>query len=492
MNEAADSEARAEARRAARGAFWAGVGQWGGSALSIVTLAITARLLGPGAFGVNALAAALTAPGAILVSGTLAEALIQRRNLTDAERRTGFWIAAPLGIVLFLGFAFVASLMTGETARILPAVALGLPIAAFASAPVALLMREMRFKALSLVELAAGCASSLTGVGLAILGFGVWTLVTMELVRAGLRCVGVFALTRLTPGRPPPWSAFRSVMAFGASGLGVEALALVDKTLPRLVIGGVLGTEALGVFTLANRLFTTLSQLALGPLSAVAMSTVARLQHNLPALRQLVATSMRLTTTIAAPGYLGLAAIAPVLIPTVFGADWSPAVAPAQILLLLGLRTSASGFNIAVLRGVGRNGAPLVTMGIGAILTAVLVPLAAPFGVLAVCLAMLLRGLATWPLSTGYLSQAIGLSLKEQSKAGGPAVAASLLMAAVVSLFVYLARGGVEDIVLIPAGILLGVLVYASLLQLVAPSLLRGAFARLTQRRKVDARSGRF
>jgi len=469
LDATAAEEARLGARRAAVSAIWSAIGRWGMSLISVITLAVTARLLGPSPFGVFALATSLTAMANILVAGSLTEALIQRSNLTDEERRAGFWITAPIGFALLAAFAVGASFFDDPAAAILPWCALGLPLSGLASAPFAMLIREHRFRALSAIELAAAGAGSCIGIGLALGGHGVFSLVFQELTRELVRSTGAFLVSGYRPGAPPPLAAMASVFRFGAGGLGVAFLVQADRQIPRLIIGLWLGAQALGIFTLAMKLFDTLSQLVLGPFGAVAMSTVARLQHNLPALRALATGSMRVAAGLAGPGFLGLAAVAPVLVPTVFGASWAGAVASAQILLLIGIRSSASTFNIAILRGVGMSREPILITAVSAVLTAIMTAIAAPFGVLAVATAILLRSYSTWPLGAWYVKRAIGLGIVDQAKAGALPVAAALVMAVIVYGFVIAANdplGAWPTIALAP---LLGVPLYALLLRIVAP-----------------------
>lgn len=468
-------------RRAIGGAFWAAVGRWSMSAVTVVTLAINARLLGPEPFGVHALAMTVIAFGELLVAGTLAEALVQRRDLSDAERRAGFWIAAPIGIVLLGAAALTAPLFPSSVAAILPVTALALPLAAFASAPVALLMRDLRFKELTTVELIATATASVVGISLALAHYGVWSLVFMELTRVALRCGGVFVITRYQPGAPPPWAAIRSVLDFGLKGLGIAALAQLDRQIPRLIIGVWLGVGALGVFSIATRVFETVSRLVLGPMSTVALSVASSLQHDMVGLRRIVLGATAVSASLAAPCFLGLAALAPLLVPLVFGASWSNAVLPIQILMLIGLRGTVSAFNVPILRGIGNSRGPLILTGVGALLTAVLTPLAAPLGLVAITLSMLARSLITWPIGADMVRKATGLGLVAQAGAGAAPVAAASIMAALVlalaAVFGLQATWG--DVAMLT---MFGAVAYAAALYLLAPAPLRSRLVRLPLR----------
>jgi O-antigen/teichoic acid export membrane protein len=450
------------------------------STIAFATLAINARLLGPDPFGAHALAMTIIAFGELLVAGPLAEALVQRRDITDAERRAGFWIAAPIGVVLLIAVATTASLFSGTLAAILPVTAIALPLAAFASAPVALLMRDLRFKELTIVELIATGAGSVVGVALALGHYGVWSLVFMELTRVTLRCAGVFIATRYAPGAPPPWTAIRSVLDFGMKGLGIAALAQLDRQIPRLVIGVWLGVSALGVFSIAMRVFETLSRLVLGPLSAVALSVASSLQRDMSGLRRIVLGATAVSASLAAPCFLGLAALAPLLVPLVFGASWASAILPMQILMLIGLRGTVSAFTVPILRGLGNSRGPLVLTGVGTLLTAGLTALAAPFGLVAITLSMLLRSLATWPIGARLVRQATGLSMLEQARAGAAPIAAAGVMAALVAALAA-SVGSLQPWIEVAALVAIGAFAYPAVLYLLAPASLRsGLVSRLS------------
>lgn len=477
-------------RVALKGALWSGVGQWGMSLITLLTLSINARLLGPEIYGIQAIAAAIVGFGNIIVSGALVEALTQRQNLTTQERHAGFWISLPIGLVLFGAF-WIASLgMHGPVAAILPLSAVAIPLNACAAAPVALLMRDLRYKALSTVELISTALACATGVSLALTGHGVYSLVWMELTRVAARCVGAYWATAYRPGPVPDLATLWSVARFGLGGLGVSLVGLTDRQVPKLAIGYWLGNEAVGVFVIAWRMYETFSRIVLGPLGAVAMSITARLQDDPTTLRRLLFRSMRFAVTLAAPGFLGLAAISPVLVPAVFGDQWNAAILPAQIMMLMGVRNAASAHTTSVLRGVGHTRAPLTIQLIGLGITLALTPVMVPLGVAAAATLMLLRSLMTWPIGAHYLRKAITISYGDQVRAGAPSMVASIIMALIVWAWVIWARDELGLWATTISGVLIGILAYVSLLWLVAKDMMDDV--QIQARQMLRLRSGTF
>ena len=449
---------------ALKGALWSGVGQWGGAVIGLVAFIINARILGPSVIGTNAFAVSMVAFGNLVVAGVLVEALIQRKTLSDEERSAGFWISAPFGLLGIIVFPIIAMFVPGKVGEILPYCALAIPINALAAAPVAILMRDLRFKVLSTVELIAITVSSTLGVGMALNGFGVYSLVYMELTRISLRCVGAYAVSSYRPQLKPNVQAIKSVGKFGIGGLLLSLVGTAQNQIPRLAIGYFLGEAALGVFALATRLFNVLSSLVLGPLGSVALSVTGRLQDDLETLRDLYLKSIQFVSVIAMPCFLGIVAIAPILIPLAFGESWTAAIVPTQMLMLLGMRFAMTSNYVAVLRGVGETQRPLIVQVTALIIIIAGIPFAAPLGIVAVTALLMVRTLVTWPLGSYFLKQKIGVGLWHQLKAGAGAAIASILMAGMVMIWVGQTEGILDDGIRLVGGVAIGVCAYIILL----------------------------
>src|SRR5690606_33956109 len=100
-------------------------------------------------------------------------------------------------------------------------------------------------------------------------------------------------------------------------------LGYLNGQLPRLVLVSTLGAHAVGVFALAQRLYDQITNILMIPAYQVVQAGVARSQDNLARAGQLTEGTLRITGLLASPLFLGLAAIAPVLVPAVFGHAWS-------------------------------------------------------------------------------------------------------------------------------------------------------------------------
>jgi PST family polysaccharide transporter len=186
---------------------------------------------------------------------------------------------------------------------------------------------------------------------------------------------------------------------------------------------------------------------------------------------------MRVMASIASPIYLGLAAVAGLLVPLVFGDAWIGSVPIIQLMMLLGLRSSMTIVQMSVVRGMGRADWHLWAAALGFALTLVLVNAALGYGLLAVTAAIVVRSFVMWVPYAWFVRQLTGLTPGQQSRAvAGPGFAA-VVMAAITAGYVAWIGASIPAVGALGAAVLLGVTAYYLLLQLFAPDV--AVFARL-------------
>lgn len=452
--------------------------------LSFVMLAVVGRLIGAEAYGIYALALVAVSIGDIVVGGGLTDSLVQRTDVTRGHEDASFLCTVLSGTALWAaGWALSGSAGTlfGEpqVGALLPVLLLVLPIMGIGAVPFARLQRGLRFGAIAGIDSATAITSALLGIGLILAGFGLWSLVVAELLRVTARSAVLLAVARYRPGLSGRPHHIAELFRFNAGTLGVRTLGVVDRILPRVLIGALLGAQALGFYAIAWRLYEQMNALLIHPLNALAMPIAARAQDNPQVLQVLLARAIRLSSAIAFPAYLGLATIAPTLVPMIVGPGWQPAVACMQIMLLLGLRAPMNAFNSGVLRGLGRPDLQALTLAIGTAMTLVLVPLAAPQGLIAVTLVVTTRRFVTWPLGARQVQRLTGFDWRGQTREAAPTLAAALVMVAAVAALEWALADKVTAVPLLLLAVSAGGTVYVLALALLAPAHLRDLRDRL-------------
>ncbi|MEM1106295.1 MAG: oligosaccharide flippase family protein [Pseudomonadota bacterium] len=456
---------------------WSMVGTWTRAIISIVAFIWLARLLAPSDFGVFALTMLIVGAGALLVRGPLSEALIQDQTASQAFIGATFWATLALSAVLTGCLAILAAPLAAlfgveALAQTVPALAALCLILGLASVPAALIMRDLRFDLLNKIETLAALVGASVAVALASMGAGWWSLLAGEAANALARTIGVWITHPITPGLPRP-AGWPKVAALNWGSAGTWSLKFVSQQIPRGIVGAGLGAATLGLFVFAERLFERAAGLLLQPIGAVALSAVSRTQSDRSALHEILRKGFQAASLLCAPAFLGLAAIAPVLIPLVFGSKWQDAVLPAQIILLIGLRGALEAYTISILRGLGHQGTPVVLLAIEVVALGGILPFVIPFGLTAICAAILCVNLALVPLGMVLVSRASGFSVGDQMKASGPAVLAACAMAALVSWTLWASQGAVLDAARLPLSVGVGVVSFIGFYRVLAPATAR-------------------
>jgi PST family polysaccharide transporter len=464
------------------GAIWTAARNLLQTVLTLAALAVIARELGPEAYGVFGIAMVVIGVAEMLVGGALTESLVQYRDLRDGHVDATFWLttlsALALGGLIAAFAAPLARLAGGaEAAGGLTALACVLPVGASARVPMALLARDLRFRPSAQIGALATILSCSTGIVLAWRGAGIFALVAMEAVRSTAHLTGALLVVSWRPGRRGQWRHLSELSRFNTTMIAAYGLGYADMLLPRLLISRLLGAEMLGLFMLAMRVHTELYQMLTGSLHAVAMAACARTQHLRDELQRLVLGLYRAARLIVFPAYLGLAAIAPQLVPAVFGPEWIPAIPAIQMLLLAGIRDASGAFTTPILFGVGRTGLPLYLLAAASLLHLALIPSLAPWGIVGVAGALLGRQFATWPLAWLLIERATALPIRRQLEGTWPVLLAALTMAALTWLGAALLTPHLSAAAVIVLCAASGVVLYIAALRVLAPHLLDDAAA---------------
>jgi O-antigen/teichoic acid export membrane protein len=162
------------------------------------------------------------------------------------------------------------------------------------------------------------------------------------------------------------------------------------------------------------------------------------------------------------PAFIGIAAIAPILVPVVFGAKWLSAIPVLQIMTVGGLAKIYIDMYDATLRGLGKPQWVIMSRAAQALLTVILALAAVRYGVVAVAAILAIKGILFMPLNVWILQRAGGPRLGPVLAANLPTLAAAALMGACVFAWIHVMRNEFdEDWVLLGTAVAIGVASYA-------------------------------
>jgi O-antigen/teichoic acid export membrane protein len=429
---------------ALRAAVWSAIQGWGGRLLSTALFLLLARLLDPAAFGLAAMALALIMFAQALVGFGLPDALVRHEGLEDAHVQSAFWsmmVFALVALVLALALAHpIATLLREPDLRlVLATLAFLLPLSVMDHVFDALLRRKFAFKALAIRKLAALSIASLIAVAMAWLGAGVWSLVTRGLVEALL---GVAVLWWLSDWRPR-WRFsirhLRELLVFGASMGAARFVSLLSQSVDKWVLGYTVGAAQVGVYTIAQRLYTQVMDLFPETANRVLTPAFARLQGEPERLARAFLSAQQLASITTFPMFAGVFLTAPDLIGVLLGRGWMDSALVLQILCVAGFSGAANYFTPTAWIARGRSDWYLRWTIVHSLVGVIAILVGARWGIVGVAAVYVIRGYLLLPIAVLLLKRSLGIPVRQYfANLAGPAAATAFMVVCVVALLRWL------------------------------------------------------
>ncbi len=345
-------------RRTASGIKWNGLSRVLTQLVQFGSIVVLARLLTPEQFGLTAIVITFTSFAMLFTDLGLGAAIVQRPTLEPDDLSTAFWINALSGLSLTLLFAGLAPLF-GELygqPRLVALVLVGSLSFTLSLGVVhnALLERQLKFRALSLVV----PTSALLGLGvtvvLALAGLGALSLVIGTVVTTVAKTVWLWSLVRWWPRTRPSRAAARRLWSYSGHLFGFNVINYWARNADNLLIGAVSGAAPLAFYSRAYNLMLVPVQQSTQVVGRVLFPALSNLAGEPERLRRAYLRAVRIMAAITFPLTIGSAAAAPALIDLLLGPRWRPVARLLAILALSGPAQIISGTTGVIYQAVGR------------------------------------------------------------------------------------------------------------------------------------------
>ena len=256
--------------------------------------------------------------------------MVQKPDLSDDEIRASSTAGIAIGLIcMAVTWVLAPALGVLFEAPTLPPIVRGLSVSfvfmGWSQTGNGLLRRQLRFRALSLVTVATYVFSYLVvGVGLALLGAGLWSLVAASVTSTAVQAVLQYALLR-HPVRPVlRWEPYRAVCGYGARLSGAYLMDYIGGNLDTFTVTRIASTAVLGQYSRAYYLvFQPLGNYLAQALSTVLFSMLSRVQQDLARLRRAFLSVLSITSLVLFPMCAGMAVAAQELTRVVLGPQWT-------------------------------------------------------------------------------------------------------------------------------------------------------------------------
>lgn len=366
--------------------------------LSLVSTMILARLLTPRDFGLVAMVTTITGFMGVFKDAGLSIATVQQERITHAQVSNLFWINVAVSVLsslIVVAFAPVIAWFYHNPRLI--SITLLLSATFILSGTTvqhqALLKRQMRFKALALIEVSSMAVGVLVGVVMALIGCGYWSLVGSSLSIQTSGLVLTWLASSWRPQLPVRRSGIGPLVSFGAQRTAGDLILSIARGCDNLLIGRFYGAAAVGLYSRASMLLIRPLEQFLGPINAVFMPALCRLQSQPARYRS---TFLRLYEMIALTGFFftGLfLALARPLTLVLLGPKWEQTAVIFAGFTIAALCVPLANVSAWLFTSQGRGKEMFITQSINACAVVLSFVAGLPFGPVGVAIAFSISNL---------------------------------------------------------------------------------------------------
>lgn len=326
-----------------RGVRWTTVSSLVVAVLQVLQLIILAHFLSPSDFGLMALVSVVIGFSALFMDFGISAAIIHRQDITHIQLSSLYWLNVAAGAVLFAAVVAVSPYVAGfydepELTRLIRILAVTFIITGFGNQYAVLLQKELQFDLIAKIQVLSVAVSFAVSIVLAAMGYGVYALVYATLLKTFLSsALNIAAGIRAhRPGLAFRHREIGPMLSFGLFQMGERTVNYVNLQIDTIIIGKLLGVEALGIYNVAKNLALRPAQIINPVVTRVAFPVMAKVQDDIPRLRQIYLKTVNYLGSVNFPVYILIALTAEPLIGLLFGERWHESVALLQILSFYG------------------------------------------------------------------------------------------------------------------------------------------------------------
>ena len=343
-----------------RGTIWSGIDSIAGQGITFLVGLVLARLLSPQEYGLIGYITIIVAILNSIVDSGFSNALIRKKDAGEIDYNTTF----IFNLVLSLLMAGVMIVTAGPISRffnepeLVPLIRVMSAIVVINAAAIVqrtTLTKRVDFKTQTKVSLIASATSGGVGIGMALSGMGVWSLVGQQISRQLLNTVFLWVFNRWTPAWRFSWRSFRELFGFGWKLMVSGLIDTIWNEIYQLVIGKYYTTATLGQFTRGKQFSDIFSSNMTTMIQRVSYPVLSSVQDEQTRLREGYRKIIKVTMLLSFVLLFGLGSISESLLLVLVGSQWSEAAEYLQIIVFSACQYPLHALNLNMLKVAGRS-----------------------------------------------------------------------------------------------------------------------------------------
>lgn len=301
------------------------------------------RLLAPEVFLPVAILNIFATIALVIVDSGFSQALIRKSSPEPGDYKSVFIFNIAVSWALYLLIVGASPWIAGfygmsEFAQVAPVFFLILPVNALCTVQTTIFTREFRFALLSKVTFASSCVSGFAAIGMAVAGFGLWSIVAQRLVQMAVRAALLWWLSSWRPRGSYGVKPLRQMAPYSLSLMATDLISAFYVKLPQLFIGRIYsGSNLLAFFDQAIKIKDAPVTAASGAVQGVTFPALSKIKDDASKFAESYRQVMMIVAYLLFPVMLGLSAVARDMFDVLLNEKWMPSASYFEVVCLVGL-----------------------------------------------------------------------------------------------------------------------------------------------------------
>ncbi len=424
--------------KTAKGVGWGFADNILGLGITAVANIILARILSPADFGIIGMTAIFMTLSTSLVDSGFTGALTRKKDTVKADFDTVFYfnlaVSCLLYAVLFFCSPFIARFFREPIlVPVIRILGISLIINAFGIVQKIILVRRIDFRTQAWISLVSSFAAAVAAVAMAFYGFGVWSLVVLQVGKLAVNTILLWSVSRWHPGLCFSRKSFRDMFSFGSRLLITSIISTIWSEMYSFIIGKMYSSSVLGQYSRADKVKNMVTSNVSSVMQKVSYPVLASIQDEGERQINVYRKVLKTTVLISFTAVFGVWAVAGPFILTVFGNQWLPAVDYLRILCFSGLFLPLMMCSANVINADGRSDITLVLEIVKTVMGLIPVVFGIIFSVEALLWSMVGVSFILFVVHAAYVSKVIHYSVGRQLADILPTLCVSIVMALIVN-----------------------------------------------------------
>lgn len=426
-----------------KGVAWSGIDNVVQHVVSFLVGIVLARLLTPDDYGLIGIIAIFTAICNTLINGGFTSALIRKKEITDDDYNTAFIINLGMSVFLYIVIYFLSPLIAHffgreELVSLTRFTSLGIIIGALGIVQQTRLTKRIDFKSQTKISILASVVSGLVGIIMALLGFGVWSLVAQLLLSQSLRTILLWFANRWIPNLHFSAPSFRNLFGFGWKIMVSGLLNTIWNELYQVVVGKYYSPATLGQYTRAKQFSQLFSTNITNVVQRVTYPVLSNIQDDKERMVSAYRYIIKITMFFTAVCMFWLGAVSEPLLYCLIGEKWHEAATYLPLICISMSLYPLHAINLNMLQVQGRSDLFLLLEIIKKIIALGPLFIGAFIGILPMLYTNILTGILSYFLNSYYTGKFLGYSSLKQLNDVAPSYILAITIAIPVWVMKYI------------------------------------------------------